>query len=288
MAKEFDNAHTRDNGGDRIDDPSGSIRSAGSGSADGSAGRIDGSGGNTDGNAGRIDGAGTGNDIGGLFGTSSAEPDTIDIGNVRDNVSGSENDPRSRSERERTRRTIRLGQPARNRDTDSGNDDSGTGTGNEAELDNEPSIRLGARGRNRPKSKVDTDSAPTDKIKLSDTRELVSVFLSSIFEIPATALRQDFWRLDKDENKALTDSIIAYLESMPKARSSKIALFIQENLPILNLVMIALFIVGSKAQMSIAIAKVTKAGRAVDIGSETRSTNGRAEVRTPMDSMFNN
>jgi hypothetical protein len=264
-----------------------------SGSASGSAGTTDirgfnGSGGNADGNDSRTTGS-----AGTTTGTNVGNSGSASVSGNENNTSadfghgdGNSFDVDNRTERQRKRQPIRLGNFGTGIADDTDGTATGTGTEKRDSGDNsEPAIRLGARGRGRPRKVNNTDFSATT-IKLSDTRDLINTFLTSIFEIPAIALKQDFWRLNKDESKMLTDALIQYLESMPKAKSSKIAMFISEHLPLLNLAMIGFFILSERVQMSIAMHNVSKHGKAFDINAKSQTTNNNNPITTPLDAMF--
>jgi hypothetical protein len=117
------------------------------------------------------------------------------------------------------------------------------------------------------------------------------MFLGSIFEIPAVTLKQDFWRLTDDENKVLTDSVMAYLKSLPKGQSAWIATFAQEKLPLFNLILVTMFILADRVQASVAIAKAQKQfAKEQEAGFErpgrAAAADRRPGVTVPMDSMF--
>jgi hypothetical protein len=188
----------------------------------------------------------------------------------------------SRADRGRRAGSVRLGSAVRNRTTDdSGRSDGSAST--ESPLDSEPVIRLGARKGGRPRAEVKTDN--TTELKLSEMKDIISMFLDTAFELPAVMMRQDFWRLNKDENKILTDAIVTYIKSMPKNKSSWLMNFIQENLPLVNLIMVGFFVVSDRVKGSIAIAQVNRAG-----SKFATATSGEApapdNVRTPLDNMF--
>lgn len=276
-------------GSDSGNDTGGSVGNVSGTSGNGSDRGIDGSGGNANGSGGSADGSGNGSaSIGSDNAESGIASDNGNQNDVRRNLESVDSaDSRdSRSERQRQRRPVRLGD-IRNRDSDADTEYGGSGTAAQ-ELDSEPVIRLGARKQGRPKTKVDTDSVSVDGIKWNDTKDIIQMFVESIFEIPAITLKQDFWRLNKDESKMLTDAIGEYVKSMPKSKSSWLMNFIKENLPLVNLCMVGFFIVSDRIQASIALAQVTKAGRAFDLKSnQTNETQTQsAGVRTPLDAMF--
>jgi hypothetical protein len=271
-------------GSDSERDTSGSVGSASGTGKNGSAGRVDGSGGNANGND-TGNGKGAGSDNTGNGGTVSAEP----IGNNGESsaepANGNINESRpARRDRARSAGSIRLGSAVRNSDTSAGTD-TGNGSDSAEELDSEPVIRLGAKKQGRPRAEAKADDST--ELKLSELRDLISMFLSSIFEIPAVTMRQDFWRLNKDENKVLTDALVGYIKSMPKSKSNWITTFIQENLPLVNLIMVGFFIVSDRVKGSIAIAQVNKFGRATTQSTATaEKPRSSATVSTPLDSMF--
>jgi len=122
---------------------------------------------------------------------------------------------------------------------------------------------------------------------MRESKDLISVFLDSIFEIPAMVLKQDFWRLTKEENKTLTNAIVSYLESLPKSKGSKIAAFIAENFPMLNLAMIAFFIVSERVRQSITVANFTKKGKVIKAEFAKQNTANPPNISTPLDAVYN-
>lgn len=273
-----------------------------SGSANGgSYGRTDGRTGSADGSDGRTDRSDRGIDLNvGVEQQSSADSDGIDNsrrtesepisddGNViRD--SQPVNARASRAERLRGRRPVRLGARDRDSDADGGRSaDAGTAEiGNSGNIE-EPVIRLGATRQGAPKTVKPKDSSPKTKLD-KDVRDLIKMFTESLFEIPAIALKQDFWRLSAEESKQLNDALIAWLASMPESDQSKIAEFVGKHMPVINLVMVAFFIVSDRVKASVAVYRASrdysKFTEAVNNAPETPTSAG---VRTAMDSIFNN
>lgn len=280
MIEEKENVNGSDSGSDSGNDIGRSSASAGigsGGSAGGDGGNVDGDGRNV---SGSVDGTGTGTGAD----NGSGNADILDLESPNGTTDGDSNTLRgSRSERIRRTGSVRLGSAVRNSSTDGSG--SGTGTGSAEVLDSEPVIRLGAKKQGKPRAETKTEN--TTDMKLSEMKDLISMFLDSIFEIPAAVMRQDFWRLNKDENKMLTDAVSAYIKSMPKDKSSWLMTFIQDNLPLVNLLMIGFFIVSDRVKGSIAIAQVTKGARfAETVSQNIRSNNGANTIRTPMDEMF--
>lgn len=271
--------------GDGIGSDSGDASGNG---ANGSDFGIDGSGGDSNGDDRGTERAGTGNDISAIFRDTSVDESTSNNDEHERFIDGNQNPVNPRNERIRQRRVVRLGSADRDRDSSTATDSAGSG---ERERDsghnNQPNIRLGATGRGRPK-KVGVDSSPTDGgFKISETKELISVFVSSIFEIPAITLKQDFWRLSKEETKMFSDALVQWLNSMPKSQSSKVAQFISAHLPLVNLCMIGFFILSERVRMSIAVANIKKHSTAFDLRTENaQPTQTQSTVQTPMDKMF--
>lgn len=277
----------KDDGSDSGSDSGGSV-----GTDSGSAGNgdVSGSGGNDSLKRGNDSGSG-GNDSGsGASGSGSADgngndsaDDILDIEPSNGNASGNSDTFRpSRNQRERVRGSIRLGSATRNSATDGSG--TGTGTGDEKEFANDPVIRLGAKKQGRPRAEVTEDN--TTELKLSEMKDLISMFLDSIFEIPAVTLGQSFWRLQKEENKALTDAVLAYIKSMPKNKSNWLMTFIKENLPLVNLLMVGFFIVSGRVQNSIAVYQVTKHGKNFEKTIEQPKPSNNGAIRTPLDARF--
>lgn len=295
--------------GELIGSDSGGSVGSDSGSASGSAGsgsdrRINGSGGNTDGNdTGTIATAGSAGSGERSYRSDSAIGNETNASADFGQLDGNQNDVdrRSRAERIRQRQPIRLGS-VRNRDTATAGADSGRTAGAESgdssiggesifgQLDEEPVIRLGARRQAKPKENVKAVESGASA-KLSDSKDVITLFVNSIFEVPAAMLRQDFWKLSKEESKTLVDAIIQWLESMPKSRQSRIALFINENLPLINLAMVGFFIVSERVKTSMEVAKIQRNSRAFTIGADVAAKAEQAArqndtIRTPMDSIF--
>ncbi len=183
--------------------------------------------------------------------------------------------------------SIRLGD-LRDTITDTDTDRNDRGSSRARTRDNVSSnVWLGDTKQRKPRKTKDSDSIKN--ASLNDTKDLVSVFVGTLFEIPALALKQEFWRLTSEENKAITDALIRWLDTLPKARSNKVAKFLAENLPIINLAFVMIFVVGERVNKSIAISKQTKQvkqAQAVEnvIDFEPKT----ATVITPLDAMFNN
>lgn len=211
-----------------------------------------------------------------------------DIANDLDGNSSVEksNDRKSRNERERGRRSIRIERTVGSDNSGSdGSDGSGGNDGSETEKSyKEPVIRLGKGQSKKPKETVDSEKT-SNISSMRESKDLISVFLDSIFEIPAMVLKQDFWRLTKEENKTLTNAIVSYLESLPKSKGSKIAAFIAENFPMLNLAMIAFFIVSERVRQSITVANFTKKGKVIQ--AEFAKQNTANPISTPLDAVYN-
>lgn len=287
------------NGESSGSDSAGSVGTGG-GSASGSGASgsnrgIDGSGGNANGsdNGNANATASNGNDSGS---DNISADSNIDIRSNKSVNRDSDNVRGTRAERDRGRRSVRLGDTNRDRDTVADNGSAtraGIGEERNSGNDNEPVIRLGANRQGRPRANVKTDEKPVNDFKLSQSKDVIKMFVDSIFEVPAAALKQDFWKLSKDESKTLTDAIIQWLESMPKSRQSRVALFINENLPLINLAMVAFFLVSERVRQSMQISQMAKQARGFGIAVETANqqqttATKRAPVVTPMDSMFNN
>jgi hypothetical protein len=243
------------------DGGSGSGRGA-NGSDSGNSRDVIGNSGDVSGNSGNVSGSADTGSADTDSGSDSARRNESDISaNVEsaNGNSGTVNRP-SRVERQRNGRVIRLGDFG-NRDSDTGSADSRTDTiGRDDVNNNEPVSRVvlgqGRRTQGNPRTVKNVDvEAP---VKLGQIKDYVSVFLQSVFDIPAIALGQDFWKLSKEENKQLTDAIVAYLESLPKSQGSKIAQFVQNHFPLLNLAMVALFVCSERVQKSVNIAKANK------------------------------
>ncbi len=276
-------------------EPSGSDTSGSVGSDNGSATgsgtngsdrRTDGSGRNVDGNDREFFVAGRSNTDNG---SASVEPIANDTNANVGNVDGNKNDADTRSsryERERSRRPIRLGATDRNRDSDTGSaTNARTGETFDNENDSEPVIRLGARTQGAPRS---VKAKAETKSKLSEVKDLIRMFVDSLFEIPAIALKQDFWRLSKEESKTLSDAIIQWLESMPSADQSKISEFVGKHVPLINLCMVGFFIISERVRASVAVYQVTKAGNrfAQTVSGNVAPAENSPNVRTAMDDMF--
>ena len=253
----------------------------------GSGGSVDGSNGSVDGSGGSVDGSG-GNDRGSADGSANRSADILDIKSSDGNSDRDKNNAvrESRADRERGRKPIRLGSADRNRNSDSSTGRDRGSADESTPLADEPVIRLGSRKQGRPRAEAKADNAT--ELKLSEMKDLISMFIDSIFEIPAVTLQQSFWRLEKEENKALTEAISAYIKSMPKSKSSWLMEAIQQHLPLVNLIMVGFFIVSDRTKKSIAIAQVTKAGRQVaqTLGADTPKATAGASIRTPLDNMF--
>lgn len=265
------------NGSDSGSDTSGSVGTDSGSDGSGSGGSVDGSG------AGIGSGSGSGTDSGSGSGSGSA--DILDLEPTNGIVSGNQNVADGGSVRQRIRKPIRLGSAVRDSST-SGNG-IGTGTGTGEKLDNDPVIRLGAKKQGAPRVSAKTENSVD--LKLSEMKDLISMFLDTAFEVPALLLKQDFWKLSKDENKMLTDAVSAYIKSMPKDKSSWLMTFIQDNLPLVNLIMIGFFVVSDRVKHSIAISQVTRhANKFAEAASaDVRvNQNGGQPIRTPMDNIF--
>lgn len=192
-------------------------------------------------------------------------------------------------EQRRQRRSIRLGDSGnRNSDTE----DERYSTGNvrtenrDSVNDSEPVVRLGKRGRGRPKK---IKSVETEKnVKLSEIKNYVKIFTESIFDTIAVSLKHDHWKLTPEESKQLNDALMDWIASMPESNQSKFLSFASKNLPTVNLIFVGFFIVSERVKASIAINNFEKKqNKAVDKIFETVvNNNNQNTVRTPMDSMF--
>ena len=281
-------------GSDSYGDSNGSSGSVSDGSADGSDGSADGSGGNAYGND-RISTSGIGGATGNGYNTSVVGNDADSNRNAESNErtsNGSSDDSGSgsRSERQRRRQPIRLGGNFGNRIANAASG-SGSGSADEEELvaDN-ISVRLGDRKQGRPRKVKDVDNARADDFKFSEVKDIVSMFLDAMFEIPAATLKQEFWRLSKDENKMLTEAIGEYVKAMPKSKSNWLLSFVKEHMPLVNLLMIAVFTLKPRFEMSIAHSRMVKAAQAYTLGQEkvkTDSVSAQPQtISTPLDGMF--
>lgn len=278
-------------------DTSGSVGSD-SGSTDGSAGNgsnsgINGSGGNTDGNDRSASGNGSGSGSAD-FGSSGSDNTSESIGTNDSNVESVDSDRNNADGNGKRRRSagkpIRLGSFG-NRDTDS-SADSGSGSDDGEERvrrdNSEPVVRLGSKSKDRPKTDTKSEGAET-VFEIGKTKDLIKVFLNSVFEIPAITLKQDFWRLSKDESVMLTDALIDYLKSMPKSKASRLAQFLSENLPLVNLAMIAFFIVSERVRATMAISQVTNAAKNYEKQAKAAQniTPTDSGIKTPLDALHN-
>ena len=258
----------------------------------GSGGKFIGSGGSNIGSGGSDDRSGGSDDRSGGSGGSdgSGSGRKSDITNDLDGntITEKSNDRKSRSERERGRRSIRIERADRSDNPRSDGSDGSDGSGgSETEKSyKEPVIRLGKGQSKKPKETVDSEKT-SNISSMRESKDLISVFLDSIFEIPAMVLKQDFWRLTKEENKTLTNAIVSYLESLPKSKGSKIAAFIAENFPMLNLAMIAFFIVSERVRQSITVANFTKKGKVIKAEFAKQNTDNPSNISTPLDAVYN-
>ena len=272
-------------------DTSGSIGSDNGSDGSGSGGEFIGSGGSNIGSGGSDDRSGGSDDRSDGSGRGGSGNDrkfyiANDLGG--NTIAEKSNDRKSRSERERGRRSIRIERADRSDNPRSDGSDGSDGSGgSEAEKSyKNPVIRLGKGQSKKPKETVDSEKT-SNISSMRESKDLISVFLDSIFEIPAMVLKQDFWRLTKEENKTLTNAIVSYLESLPKSKGSKIAAFIAENFPMLNLAMIAFFIVSERVRQSITVANFTKKGKVIKAEFAKQNTDNPSNISTPLDAVYN-
>jgi hypothetical protein len=115
------------------------------------------------------------------------------------------------------------------------------------------------------------------------------VFLGSLFDIPAILLKADFWRLSNDENDMLTNALLAWIDSLPKSQGNRMSKWLGENLPVLNVVMVALFIVGERAKRTLEMMKRQKQQGAQNvIEFANNQPQPTSAVQTPLDYAFGN
>lgn len=278
-----------DSGNDR-GSADGSGRGGSDGSADGSGGNINGSGGSADGSDGSADGSdgsdGSGNAEHGNGASNEPIGSNSEIGSAT-------NARPSRAERERSREPIRLGSFG------SGVSESradSTGTGSNAQdadgesfgdvfqqLDDSP-IRLGDRTKRKPKEKVSTSAAPTvNKPSKTESKAMIGTTVEMIFDVIALTLKHDFWRLSSEEKKQLADALFQWFESMPENRSGKVFKFIEENFPVINLAMIAFFILSDRIRASVEIYNMqSNARKSVD---KNRNAANGSDAQKPVNSV---
>ena len=264
-------------------DTNGSIGSDNGSGGSGSGGEFIGSGGSNIGSGGSDDRSGG---SGGSDGSGSGRKSDITNDLDGNTITEKSNDRKSRSERERGRRSIRIERADRSDNPRSDGSDGSDGSGGSEKSYKEPVIRLGKGQSKKPKETVDSEKT-SNISSMRESKDLISVFLDSIFEIPAMVLKQDFWRLTKEENKTLTNAIVSYLESLPKSKGSKITTFIAENFPMLNLAMIAFFIVSERVRQSITVANFTKKGKVIQAEFAKQNTANPPNISTPLDAVYN-
>lgn len=257
--------------------------SAGGSGASGGNGSAIGNGGDSSGNSGNVSRSASGSDNSaddGLCNTSSTIGLTGGDFGIEDSVA-----------EQRTVAVGGFGDAVRDR-LASDNSDSGNSADGRTESNSEIPFRLGKKQRGRPRGTTTKESSGKS-LSTRETKDMVSVFVSSLFDIPAILLKADFWRLSDDETEILTGAFLTWVDSLPKSKSNKFTKWIAENMPVLNFAMVALFIVGERAKKTVEVMKaqkqVTDAQQAVAFNNANNVQNfNNGGIITPLDFVHGN